>query len=255
MQHPKSEIPKIIQGAETRFWALNGASVSVLWAFSFSLSIYFLSFCPSVCVSADPLLFHTTAQTAAWPEMKGTGIAGPGAMSELAERQNVLPKCSHGHWPGPGTMACLSLKCLCQNWAGKHLTSPHTSTAELVCRNWEFYHPLQFTDSAHTASRGNQSTCQDVLLVQSRCVQRQNFTDWKIMCHVLIVYQVLPSFCFYSNLAEVPPTKKVWKCMRKNSSLLSQHHAHCCQFLWFDWTAQGSKKRRPNLQSCYFYIL
>lgn len=54
----------------------------------------FLSLCPWVCVSTEPLLSHRAAQR--WKEP-----AGPGAMSELAERHNVLPKGSCGRWPGP----------------------------------------------------------------------------------------------------------------------------------------------------------
>lgn len=68
----------------------------------------------------------------------------------------------------------------------------------------------------------------------------------------LIAHQVLPSFCCYSTLAEVPSTKKVWKCRWENSSLLSQHHAHCCQFLW---TAQSSRREKAKPSKLLFLHL
>ena len=52
----KSDILKTIQGAETPCWALNShicLTVSVLWAFSFSLSIYFLPLYPSLCMNTE----------------------------------------------------------------------------------------------------------------------------------------------------------------------------------------------------------
>lgn len=68
--------------------------------------------------------------------------AGPGAMAQLAERQNVLPRQSCGHWPGPALakapwsvwISSVGAKIKLANILPHHITS----TAELVCWNWEF---------------------------------------------------------------------------------------------------------------------
>lgn len=228
---------------------------------SFGLFPSHSAFIASLCIrqfawAQKPLLFHKTAQTAAWPEMKETCVTGAGAMSELALR---------GQWAsqvwsqplawasiGQSAVSYLNLKCACQNQAAQCLTSLQTSAAELVCWSWEFYHPLQFKESAHAASWGKQSTCQSVLLGQSRRTKRWNLLTDKSLAMSFTEHQLPSHFSFRSHLAD--STKKVWKMYLGKIPLLSQCHARCCLFLWSNWTtAQSSQNRRPAPQSCYFY--
>lgn len=194
----------------------------------------------------NPPLFPQSAQAAAWPEMKGACIAGPGAVSEPAEGQNVLPKCSCGHWPGPA-LASLNPKCMCQNRAGKHLTSPHTSTAELVCWNWEFYHiAIHFSSQmVPTLPQGAAGAHAKLCYLLKADVFKGKTSPAEKWCAMsLIVYQVLPRFCFYSALADAPSTKKVWKWMWKSSSLPSQHMPTAASF--HDLTEQPKAPKREG---------
>lgn len=170
-------------------------------------------------------------------------------MSELGAREKWASQV--WSWPlawasiGQSTVAYLNLQCVCQNEAAQCLTSAQTSAAELVCWSWEFYHPLQFKESAPAASWGKRSTCQSVRLGQSSCTKRWNLLTDKSLAVSFTEHQLPSSFSFRSHLAEAPSAKKVWKMFLGKIPLLSQCHARCCQLLWSNWTtAQSSQNRR-----------
>lgn len=162
------------------------------------------------------------------------------------------------HWPGPALAKTpwpiwVSSVCVKISWPIAYLTTYFSSWISLL-------------KLGIFLSTSVQRLCPHYLKGQAEyvpiCPTCSKQTYWKVkswwltnclLCPLLYISYFLDSFV--QIWLQAPSTKKVWKCTWKNTCLLSQHHAYCCQFLWLDWTtAQSSKKWRPNPQSCYFYI-